>query len=268
MRKYFLIFLLFFLLISFISSAAVQINQNVQTGLTIDYPKFDFIQRGQAFNLTIHTTNNSDGKVITSPNCTLQIQNSTGGLVIDDVSFTKISNHHNYYLSSGNFSTNGFYDLFIDCEDVGIGGFASVSFKVTTKGVEGTTPQILLYIFMECLLILFLMMCLYGAFTIPYQNEKNNNQETISINWKKYLKIFCFGMSYFLLIAIVFIMWNLIYGYSDWSTASNIFHYLFRILWIPAIPGFIIWWIFIIIKYLDDKKIDKFIKKMGIGYHG
>lgn len=136
-KQYFIFLPLFFsfiLFLSFTSAAAVQINQNVDQGITIDYPKYESIRQLESFNLSVHTINNSDGKIINSPNCTLQIQKSNGQIALDDVPLNKIGNHHNYFITLENFSEMGQYAFFINCEDINIGGFASGIFTITANG--------------------------------------------------------------------------------------------------------------------------------------
>lgn len=159
--KFFFLALVGIFLISFISAAAVQINPSIDTGITIIYPKYESIEINTGFNLSIHVTNTTDAGILTSPICILQLQGSEGLVLIDDFNFTQINNHYNAYLSPGNFTKLGTYNLLIYCEDgSGIKGFASESLLVTNTGEQQTTAEAIgsfsylaLMVFLTCLFL-------------------------------------------------------------------------------------------------------------------
>lgn len=139
---------------------------------------------------------------------------------------------------------------------------------VTTTGNLIDTPQMLLYITMFCILFFFFFLCVYGGLTLPYENIKNVNKEVIKVNWKKYLKVFCWGFSFFFLMAIDWAIWNLTYAYAQWYGISRIFYFIFRLMHAFALPVFIGLILWLVIKYINDNKINEFMKRTGLPYAG
>lgn len=142
------------------------------------------------------------------------------------------------------------------------------SFIVTTTGNELNTSQIILYVFTGAILLFLFLLSLYGGINLPYMNQRNNDEEVIQINYKKYLKIFCWGLSYMFFLAIIFMSYNLIYAYSQWENLAVFFGYIYRLFFIMALPVFIGIVLLGTINIINDKKIESFIKKTGLPYDG
>lgn len=140
------------------------------------------------------------------------------------------------------------------------------TFIVTTTGNELNTSQIVLYVFVGFILLFLFFLSLYGGINLPYQNQRNTDDEVIQINYKKYLKIFCWGLSYMFFLAIIFVTYNLIYAYSQWDNLAIFFSYIYRLFFVMALPVFIGIILLGTINIINDKKIESFIKKTGLPY--
>lgn len=192
-------------------------------------------------------------------NLTLTFPNST--LWIDNKEMTD----NNYY-ASYNFKPpiRGDYDYYIsDGENI-----TKDYIPVTATGHELNSAQMFLYFLILILLIGLFGLCMWGAIKIEFKNVRNSEDQVIKVNWKKYMKIACGMFAYLLLLAIIFVAWNLTWAYSDWDNFSIFLQYLFTVLGIIALPTLIYSWIMIIVNFGNDKKITKFIKKTGLPYDG
>lgn len=218
------------------------------------------ITKGQAANL-IQTCDNCTGVNVTK----ITFPNSSIAL-LGNFPMTKNGTEYNFTFTATN--TLGTH-TYTTCGDLnGVLTCDPVLFKVTNTGNELNTAQGILYFLICLVLILLFCLCIYGGMVIPFNNQRNTNQEVISINWRKYLNIFCWGFSYTLLIGIVFVIWNLIYAYSDWQNLGKFFQYLYRLLMALALPTLIGIWLMVIVNYINDKKIESFIKRTGLPYNG
>lgn len=189
---------------------------------------------------------------IVYPNSTLLIDNeamSDNIYYADYTFYPSVSGIYTYYYYDGNITGEG-------------------QLSITPTGNDLTTSQMILYLFIGSLLIILLFLCIWGGYVTQFQNIRDVEGKVITINWKKYLKIFCWASAYMLLIAVVFVGWNLIYAYAQWDKLGLFFHYIYRLLMSLALPVLIGIWLFAIINYINDKKIENFVKKMGIGYNG
>jgi hypothetical protein len=122
-----------------------QLNPSLTNGITIDYHKFDYVKYNQSFNLTIYAYNISDGLEITNANCSIQLFNQTGNLILNGNLIYSVG--YNIYIGSGNFSQVGVYSFNLYCRSGSIGGFASGEFGVTKNGeIWGDVGMVFIYI--------------------------------------------------------------------------------------------------------------------------
>lgn len=256
---------------SLVYGAQTQTTVNTANGLQIFYPEFDYIPKDQSFNLHIHINNITTGKEVlnTFVNCSIHIYNGTGNHILES-NLSKDSNliDHEIYILGSNFSSYGKYSFKISCMANSIGGSISNTFVVNNKGVEPTIAQAGFYFIVILMVVIFLFISLYAGLNIPYSNKTNMNGDTIQINWKKYLKIFSLGMAYVFSVALTFITWSIIYAYSDWVALSTWLRYIYTLELIVALPLLVGGFIFILIKYVNERNLQKFIDRMGSAPNG
>lgn len=232
MKKLFFITLLMILLISMVSAEGIQ---------------------NQEYNLKL----SCEGYTCSSINITIFYPDST--IFINNEQMEDNSYYANYSFTP---TENGEYLYFYSDGTNSSEGIL----KVSPTGNDIDTAEGIIYFMVLVILFFLLSICTYGAFSIQGENVKNNDQEIIQVNWKKYLKIFCIAMAYTFFIMVIWFIWNLVYAYSDWYQLNNIFHLLFRILYAAIIPLVLVISVYSIAKFKDDKKINEFIKRMGIPY--
>lgn len=232
--KKILFLLVFLVMFSVLVSAGATLNQNYDLKIPCD------LYNCSNLNVTIAFPNSS--------------------LFIDNKIMTDNSYYANYTIKP---PINGRYNYYYyDGGEVGDDYFIT-----TSTGNELSTNQVLLYFFIGLFLTGLLILCIYGGSSLPFENTRSvSENEVIKVNWKKYLKIFCWTSAYMVLMALVFVAWNLTWAYSDWFAFSNFLHYIFRLLYLFFLPVLIGVIIMALINYVTDVKINKFIKKTGLPY--
>ena|SRR3990167_6100291 len=231
MNKLFTFLILSVFLLSFVSAAQSETNHNLVlscSGFTCS-----------AVNVTILYPNSSTA---------VNNQPMTNNVYYANYTlYLPIIGQYDYFYSDGTNSSKG-------------------SFYASKTGFELNTSQIILYVFIGLVLLFLFGLSVYGGLTLPFNNQRNSEDEVISVNWRKYLKVFCWATSYMLLIGIVFVAWNLIYAYAQWEGIGNFFQYIYKLLMALALPVFVSIWVMVIVNFINDKKIEKFIKRTGVGY--
>lgn len=231
MRKLFVYLFLSILFISLISAAQVGFNHD----LSVSCEGFTCAD----MNVTVFY-----------PNSSLFINNQPMQSNIYYANYTLIppvSGDYNYFYSDGVNSSLGV-------------------FTATPSGETLSTGTALLYVVILILVMFFLVVSIYFGINIRMTNVKNNEGEVININWRKYSKIFAWGMSYVWMLALLFIVWNLSWGFLEWNQLGTFFYYWFRlsmVLGMLVVPGLFIW---AVVHYINDKKIEKFMQKTGLPY--
>lgn len=225
-------FLLILILLPFISSVPpTQTNVNIENGLQIFFPAFDFAKQDQGFSLHVHVANLSNGFPLfnTDIDCFLHLYNSSGkhtyqnGLAKDSNGFD-----HGVFIEAGNFSDLGLHAFYMWCNDSTIGGEARGVFEVTPTGVEFTQAESNSYLVIVISLIAFLIASLYGFITLPYKNTRNEEGDLVSINDLKYAKILLGFATYGFFTWLANIMISLSSNYLHIGVSLGFFTMVFK----------------------------------------
>lgn len=170
---------------------------------------------------------------------------------------TKNGDEYNYSFTQAN--TIGQYLVYGYCDENGVRTNWAYDFTITTTGDNLSGSQSSLYITMLVIAICLFLLCGYGLFKLPWSNTRNDDGEIIGINDLKYLKMFLAPMGYVLALWIMWIGWNLSYGYLSYSLMANFFKTFYYIMLYGMIPLLILFVTFLVVKYVEDKKIEKLI---------
>jgi hypothetical protein len=136
-----------------------------------------------------------------------------------------------------------------------------VTFEINPQGKIYSTTTGLIYLGIIIILILIFGLFTYLFFIIPYDNQRTELGNVININYRKYLKIFMFALTYLSFVAINYFAWNLSYGILDFPELSNFFQYLFRISLVLIIPMFIVVVIMGTVNIIRDKNTVEGLKR-------
>lgn len=214
-------------------------------------------QQGKCINL-IQTCSNCSFVNITSilyPNSTQLLGNSV---------MTATGSVYNYSLCSA--SVLGIYTVNGIGNPNGVDEIWIYDFEVTPTGNKLNIEQAMLYTFMLIVMIGLFAFSLLASIKIQGGNSRNSYDEVIKINWKKYMKLFAGGLSYVFLLWIVYLAWNLSYGYLQMRGLGMFFRYVFTILMGLALPVFAGFIILSAVAYVNDKKLQGLINK-GIPFN-
>lgn len=175
------------------------------------------------------------------------------------VPMTKIGSEFNYSFCSTNQLGEYLVTYLADPESINTVGI--YSFEVTPTGTILSEAEGTLYIFLLIVLILIFFITVYGFFKFPFKNEKNPYDEIIKVTWRKYMKMFCFGMSYLLLVWIIYITWNLSYAYLQYRGLGIFFRYLFTLLVGLTLPIIAVTLILLLVSFTRDRHIQKLLNR-------
>jgi len=172
------------------------------------------------------------------------------------------NNGNTYYYEFSNTSELGFYEWgFHGDVSGGIDTPSALQFEVTPGGFilsEGS-GNIYSILFIGAL-VLFIISLYYGL-TIPWQNNKSEDGDILSIDYKKYLKMALLFISYLILTFTFAIGKGMAYDFLRSDGAYGFFNVGLGILLIGIMPVFIAMFYFIIASALFDKKVQKAIER-------
>lgn len=131
-------------------------------------------------------------------------------------------------------------------------------FEITRSGTKLDSAEGLTQIFLLLIIIGLFSFSLFGAIKISSKNPRNEWNEIIDINYKKYMKYGLFGLSYLFFVWIIFVSWNLAYGYLNFQALATAFFYLYRLLFALSLPVFLFIMIMIFLNLISDKRMEKY----------
>ena len=134
-------------------------------------------------------------------------------------------------------------------------------FSIQPQGEVTSTAGGLIYLTLFVFMIAIFIFLSYTWKNIDGDNQRNEDGEIVSINYKKYLKIFIFMMAYVCVVALAYFSWNISYGILHFEEMSSLFYRIFRGLFIAMFPLMVIIIIFAVVKFFKEKKWEKYIDR-------
>ena len=259
--------LLFAIVLIGVVSAQPPFQESTTSGVEIIYPKYEVVPYGQSFNLHTHTYNSTSGLPINNSliGCYLHLYNSSGDHSLES-QMSPDSNNIDFELmiDGNNFTSFGLHSYILWCNSTTVGGYASGVFDVELNGETYDTGQSLLLSIFYVLLIILMATSIYFAIKIKGGNMVDSDGELMKINYMKYLKMGFIGLSYIMVLWVVYLGWGISDRMIGIPMLGDIFEFFFRLLWIAGFVFFPAFIIYIAVKYVNEKKLQEYLDK-GLG---
>jgi uncharacterized protein YxeA len=199
----------------------------------------------------------------TCDNCTYvnvtTITYPNSSLIYLNKAFTKTGTKYNYSFCSTTSLGNYIYSVIGNKN----GKLLSEegNFEITYTGDSLSTQKSILYVALLGLLIFFFILIIYFAGKIPDSKTRNEEGGIIAISNLKYLGSVLIFIDWMLLIAIFYITSNLAFAYLGEVLFAKILFAFFTVCFRLTIPIILVWFIWIFVQIVQDKKIKNMIEK-------
>jgi len=268
MKKYILILIVVLFLVSFVSSAPpVNILFMGDTGINVEVNIMPVYKFGEARFSVVHLFNATSGYQITNTthdniNCTAFLRDSQG-FEIMKVNAVPHEDHWVLNATAGGTTPVGNYAWTLSCIDgtAKVGGYASGYYEITITGEELTLQKTIIYISSLALMILLFIITLGVIPFLPSSDTKNKEGELIGISNFKYLRPILYGLSYLLLMAIMFISSNITLTFLTNSMVGDLFFKIYQIMFLLLLPIIVIWFIWIFYSIFQDRKVKSMLER-------
>jgi len=215
---------------------------------------FDSHKQNTDFTLTI------SGNEATSCNTTW-IKFPNGSSNILNIPMTKDGTTFYTTIESGNFSSLGTTCLGLSCTDGSQNEVGSKCLDVTPEGYTVSEGSGIIYsILFLGTLVLFIISLYYGL-TLPWKNNSSEEGDLLSIDYKKYLKMFLLFTSYLILTFTFAIGKGMSNDFLMSDGAYGFFNVGFSVLLIGIMPSLIALGYFVIASAIFDKKVQRAIER-------
>ena len=182
-------------------------------------------------------------------------------LVSQQVMTNNTLDHYNFTINATDNNETGIFETFIYCTNGILNGSNTFYYEITPTGATISTPQGILYFLILGFALIIFGLSLYGSIKIPWKNKRSDEGFIIGRNDLKYVKLFLWFMTYMIAIWIFALGNNISSNFLYFSGIDNFFHYGYWLLMSFLFPTIVIFFIVIILKVVDDKKIDKAMKR-------
>lgn len=166
-----------------------------------------------------------------------------------------------FNLSAGNTTEKGTYTYTISATNSIFNETKQYFFIVNNNGQEFNTQQGIIYFALLALLCVFVSFSVYGAIVIPADNDRNEFDEIIKINKKKYAKYGLIIASWIFFLWIFYICYNLSYAVLDLDSVYKIFYMLYKVMYAITIPLVAFIFVMGIIVRIKDGQVEKLLEQ-------
>ena len=262
------IFIFIFSVSLVIAPPPVQTNTVIDTGVTIQYPKFEALKTNQDFTFHFHTFNATSGFPLTntSLSCTFHLYNDLGKHIFEDnggVGYDSNLIEWAVFIDGSNFSTIGNYAYIFECNSSSVGGFLSAPLMVSNTNVSSTTANAIFHTLITFFIFALFVMILYLNIIIPYKNRKNDKGQIIFLTRLKYLKLALIPITYGLFTWFLNLLLGISNYYVSLSIPFGLIQMIFNIIIVFAYPIIIIVIILYAYNFFKDYLIFNDLRKFG-----
>lgn len=231
---------------------------------------FAFIPLAIAEN-TVYTINQDvlishpirvNGALTSTALANITIRNNSAIMInFKAMTYDSATGEYKFLLKGGNVSSLGTYDYCITSTDSGLNDTSCYQFDITTMGDKLSVSQGMIYIVLMFFSLIVFFITLYGALAIPWKNPRDEDGQILNVSDLKYAKMFCMVFSYVLFTWLMWIGWNLSYGYLSFNVMANFFKVAYRILLAFMYPAIVLSFIIMIMRIYNDSKISELIDR-------
>ena len=187
-----------------------------------------------------------------------------------DIEMSKSGFEFSSNILSANFSQLGDTCWAIVCSDDDAepqhtDGIKCLEVTYTGDTIKGSGASF--YIISVCVLFVLMLLSFYGSLILPKEDYKDFDGQIITINKLKHFRPVLWTFSWLMLLGVVFIVANMTLAYLPSSMVGDLFFTVFQIMgWFSliAIPITFIW---IIVRWWQDKQTQTLIDR-GVGFSG
>lgn len=135
------------------------------------------------------------------------------------------------------------------------------TFEVTYTGDLLDTQKSILYVALLGILVFFFILIIYFAGKLPDSEVRNEEGQLVDINNLKYLGSVLLFVDWMILIAIFYITSNLAFAYLGETLFAQVLFMIYKVCFRLTIPLIFIWFIWIFVRIMKDKKLKGMIEK-------
>jgi hypothetical protein len=177
---------------------------------------------------------------------------------------TEDETYYSYNILKGNFTEVGDYSYIYNCGNAVEKETGKIDFEITYTGGKLTSQVTTIYVISLFILLVLLVGLLLFSTTLPSSDTKTEDGEILEISNLKHLRPVIYGISWGIMLAILFVMSNLTIAYLPTLMIGNLFFAFYTITFWISIVGIPLWFAWIFVNIFKDKETKNMLER-GIG---
>jgi len=264
MKKQLVLCILFFVLMINLVSAVPPITTEFlgDQRYVIEANVMNMYKTNEAACVHIFVFNQTDGTIANSSkvSCKVELTNHNGTVVLES-SPTAYENHFQICRPPNIITEPDTYALIMVCNDSSTYGTKTDFFEATSTGVELTVGKAILYVLFIFILLFILFAIFFIMSYLPKSNQTDEEGKILQISYLKHLRLVLWLFAYFVLIAIMFIAFNVAFGYLFEEMTGKILFAIYSILFGFAPLIVIVLMISFFVTFFQDKQFQKLLNR-------
>lgn len=193
--------------------------------------------------------------------CNVTILYPDNTVLIDNENTTHSGVYFNYTLLANQTTQLGEYQAIFICSDSGQNDSTTFPFIITPSGTQASTSQGIIYSLLFFSLLIFLLVCVYGAIIIDGDNKYDTGGGILLINYRKHLKAFLWFISYVIFLFTSMLSWKISENFLYLDFLTSTLYFFFRTLLVLFFPIFFLYFVITIVRLLLDFKLHKLARR-------
>jgi len=201
----------------------------------------------------------------TCNNCTTcnftRVMGPNNQTLLSNVEATKDGTYYSYLIDKDNFTSVGKYSYTYNCGNSVESKTGSINFEITYTGGELTAQATTVYILSIGTLIFFLILIILLISQLPTKDATDADDVILQINNLKHLRPVLWGISWIIIVALMFIISNITIAYLPTFMIGNLFWAIYTMMFWITIAGIPLWFVWIFTGLFRDKEIKRMIER-------
>jgi len=207
-------------------------------------------------DVTIYQTCNN----CTSCNFT-RVMGPNNQTILSNVQAVQDGTYYSYLIDKENFTTVGKYTYTYDCGNAAEKKTGAIDFEITYTGGELTTQMTILYILSIGILVFVFIIILLLITKLPSRDATDDNDVILQISNLKHLRPVLYGVSWGIILALMFIVSNITIAYLPSFMIGNLFWAFYTIMFWITMLMLPLWFIWIFVGIFRDKEFKRMIER-------
>lgn len=169
--------------------------------------------------------------------------------------------YYYYIINKGNFTESGEYSYTYNCGNAEQKETGRLEFSITYTGGDINEQQVTIYLGSVFILIFFFVLIVLLVNKLPSKDTTDEEGTILQISNLKHLRPVLWGISWGIILALLFIMANISLAFLPSAMIGNLFWALYTMMFWVSMVALPLWVIWIFTGVFKDKEVKRLLER-------